>query len=354
MTLWEKTKGPFMERLINGKKVKYKQAKVDLDDLSPDPKNGRLTVDLMRAKLDGTRITDGSLRAMMEDKADIKALVQSMKAVKQAYDNPVWSTAKGITVDGNRRWYAQKWLRDEAEEKGDHRGVFEYSKIMAIVFEPGVAYEDLMVAVYMIHQDDVGMSWDPACQAAQTDEMLNVSKKMTLQQVALLKGTTTKAITEQVTAYRIMKRWVKFCHEKGKGDAVEEKWSFIKRIVRHAKSIGNALGTNESGAERYLFGLMVGGKIMDCQHFDQLIRVLNNPEAKKLLHAKGSQAAYDYLGLDTRLVTRKSMDAITQKIISATGTIRQNMEMLDDDKYGEQRRNALVTLNRMIGKLIGA
>lgn len=371
-TLWEKTCGPIMERMINGKCVKYKEGTPGLDDLSPDPKNGRLATAFIRARMEGRRVTQATLREIMSDRGDIESLAKSIQEVK-AYDNPAWAMYNGLLVDGNRRFYAKLLNREKAAESGDHRGVFDNSKMRVIVFRPDVTYDDLMVAVYTIHQSGVSMEWDPACQAVQTAGII-ASGKLTLEQVAKLKGSSAGAVEEQIRSFKTMERWYKYCLRNGnptrrytnkdtgvvttKERDPDDYWTFIKRVVRHTASISDSLGVSKREAENYLFGLVREDRIEDCQMFDQLPKVLADRVARRILesehpdYGRGCADAFKYLDLDIRQVRSESLDPIMQRIVVTTNVIRQNKSMLDDPRNGNNRRKAIVTLRRMIDGLL--
>ena len=299
LSFYDNFSGKAVQTPIGAKSVAAKIGQADVRDLQFWRDNPRIR-DLLGFYKDAGRAVGGTqdeIRKLLTEQHEVVQLAETMLAYGPGI-GPVWVLSDGTVVEGNRRVCASRINLEKGHQ--------EFSKILAIVLPPDCP--DIQGEIYKHHV--VGPKrWTPSADAAYTQRLIN-DHVLTEAQVIQMSRRPLSVVRNRFQAQKLCQHFVeKYFAVNGKRpeDSGIKAFSSFERFMKIEGRLVQEMGMRKSQVRSWFEGLMLAGRINDCQHVERLPSIVTNQAARKALETEGSYAA---MRLDPRPVAVNAIRVI--------------------------------------------
>jgi hypothetical protein len=267
---------------LQGKKIPYQRASVRVDQVELDPGNPRIQF-LIGQK--GASISQNELDELIWEKDAVKALGQSILQNGGVYDAIIVQRSnndgKYRVREGNCRTVASRHLLEQFPD--DPR----FIAMPAMVFDVDLTEEDLAVLLADMHVANK-IRWDAYEQAKHVHDLYTIYGK-TFDWLSNHLRLSKSKITELLQAYKATNEFLVGNPTPGN----VKKFTFFHEVMKK-KELRQRFSDNLEFKQK-LHRWISEGRITDSKQVRDLPRILENPEATKVLDENGFEDSQNVL-----------------------------------------------------------
>ncbi len=268
-------------RNIQGEAVDLELVEVDPDAVVLDPTNPRLSFS-MRQLHDGER-TDAACSLLLTTQEEVEELKRSI-LLSGGVQEPIYLRAGGVVAEGNRRVVAMRLAKEDRPDEPRFR------TMPAWLIPEGTPEHVVQNLLNEVHLGSV-RGWAPYEKALQLRAL--VAGGLIEEEIAERYRMTPREVRQHIAAADFMDREYFPITQDPTRPEHRTKYSYFLEFERNSK-LQQRLDAEEDLRERFA-GWVNLGRINTGEKVRRLPRVLESPEARRLLDADGFAAAEEYL-----------------------------------------------------------
>jgi hypothetical protein len=268
-------------RNIQGVLVELELVEVDPDAVVLDPNNPRLGFSIRQ--LDPTERNDGACTLLLTSQEDVEELKRSI-LLSGGVQEPIYLRPTGVVAEGNRRVVAMRLAKEEHPEDQRFRTM---SAWMIPVGTPESVVQNLLNE---IHLGSV-RGWAPYEKALQLRAL--IASGLIEEEVAERYRMTAREVRQHIVAAEFMDREYFPIVDDPTNIEHRAKYSYFLEFTKGTR-LQKRLETDAELPGRFA-GWIKRGRIGTGESVRRLPRILESPEAARLLDVAGFIAADEYL-----------------------------------------------------------